>query len=48
MIPLPCRTKGGAAQLGARHPGESGPFGEYGDDGLDDEQLLDDDERTTR
>lgn len=41
MIPLPCRTKGGAPQLGAKGPGESGPFGPYGadedDGGLDDE-----------
>lgn len=39
MIPLPCRQKG-AALLGARHPGEQGPFGEYGaeGDGQDDEK----------
>ena len=30
MIPHPHRQKGGAPQLGARHPGETGPFGRYG------------------
>lgn len=60
MIPLPCRTKGGAPQLGAKGPGQSGPFGSYGADeddldeddggGLDDEddQDHDTDERTAR
>ncbi|MFI0139627.1 hypothetical protein [Streptomyces luteogriseus] len=32
MIPLPCRTKGGAPQLGATGPGEVGPFGSYDSD----------------
>ncbi|HET9326428.1 MAG TPA: hypothetical protein VFQ05_06645 [Candidatus Eisenbacteria bacterium] len=48
------RQKGSAPQLGARHPGESGPFGEYGageddepdDDGQDDEQHDHTEERT--
>jgi hypothetical protein len=45
VIPLPCRHKGGAPQLGAKGPGELGPFGEYGDGDQDDEeQLLDDDQ----
>ena len=38
------RTKGGAPQLGARHPGELGPYGRWTDDdggGLDDEELGD-------
>lgn len=44
MIPTPWRTKGAGPQLGARRPGERGPFGPYGgwneaddqdDDGLD-------------
>ncbi|GAA1914393.1 hypothetical protein GCM10009716_24850 [Streptomyces sodiiphilus] len=30
MIPAWHRMKGGAALLGARRPGESGPFGPYG------------------
>jgi hypothetical protein len=47
VIPLPCRTKGGAPLLGARHPGELGPFGrrpdpDEDDDGQDDEQHDDD------
>ena len=32
MIRLPCRTKGGAALLGAKGPGQTGPFGVYGAD----------------
>lgn len=44
MIPHPHRQKGGASTIGARRPGEQGPFGSYGgwneaddqdDDGLD-------------
>ncbi|MCX5522974.1 hypothetical protein OG342_08880 [Streptomyces bobili] len=50
MIPLPCRTKGGARQLGAKGPGQCGPFGVrpdpddlYEDDDQDDcEQPADD------
>jgi hypothetical protein len=45
VIPLPgVRDKGPGPQLGARHPGEQGPYGWYGadeddhDDGQDDEQ----------
>lgn len=39
MIPLPCRTKGGAPQLGAKGPQQRGPFGEWPDeDDLDDDQ----------
>ena len=48
MIPLPCRQKGGGLQLGARRPGEDGPFGirpgledadpDEDNDGQDDEQ----------
>jgi hypothetical protein len=37
VIPLACRTKGGAAQLGARLPGELGPFGIRDDDQADGE-----------
>jgi hypothetical protein len=45
MIPLPgIRDKGAGLQLGARQPGETGPFGEYGDGDQDDEQQLDDDQ----
>ncbi|WP_157878004.1 hypothetical protein [Streptomyces torulosus] len=40
MIPLPYRQKGGAPQVGAKGPGQTGPFGPYG---ADDEQLLDED-----
>ncbi|MBT2401961.1 hypothetical protein [Streptomyces sp. ISL-100] len=36
MIPGPHRTKGGAAQLGARH-GERGPFGAHRDGQEEDE-----------
>ncbi|MFF2933543.1 hypothetical protein [Streptomyces mirabilis] len=32
MIASEFRAKGGASQLGARQPGERGPFGEYGSD----------------
>jgi hypothetical protein len=49
VIPVIGRQKGGAPQLGARRPGEQGPFGPYGsDDDPDDgeQQLLDDDTRT--
>lgn len=35
MIRLECRQKGPGPLLGARHPGEQGPFGPYDDD-LDD------------
>jgi len=44
VIPLLCRIKGGAPQLGARLPGELGPFGVRPDedDGQGDEELLDD------
>ena len=42
MIAGAHRQKGGAALLGARRPGEPGPFGEYGadedDDGQDDDE----------
>lgn len=52
MFTTPARTKGGAPQLGARHPGESGPFGvrphpdDLDDDGggLDDEDDQDHDD----
>lgn len=38
MIPNPERRKGSGPLLGARYPGESGPFGEYGAaDGQDDD-----------
>lgn len=37
VIPHPDRRKGGAPLLGARHPGEQGPFG-----GRPDEEDLDD------
>lgn len=41
MIPLPgVRDKGPGPQLGARQPGELGPFGPYGAD----EEHLDDDQ----
>ncbi|MFF9036423.1 hypothetical protein ACF090_13235 [Streptomyces sp. NPDC014892] len=39
MIPHPHRQKGGAPHLGARRPGEHGPFGSYGAD--EDEEGLD-------
>lgn len=43
MIPLPCRHKGGAPQLGARQAGEQGPFGVRPDeDDVDDDQDHDD------
>lgn len=39
MIPLPCRQKGGAPQLGANRPGQRGPFGvRPGEDDVDDGQ----------
>lgn len=41
MIPLPCRTKGGAPLLGAKGPGQRGPFGEWPD--ADDDQDVEDD-----
>lgn len=41
MIPLPCRQKGGGLQLGARRPGEDGPFGPRPDEDHD----RDDDEQ---
>ncbi|WP_210614600.1 hypothetical protein [Streptomyces scabiei] len=50
MIPLPgIRDKGGGPRLGAKGPGQTGPFGPYGaaeDDGggLDDEDDQDHDE----
>lgn len=40
MIRTLHRTRGASA-LGARHPGEPGPFGPYG---ADEEQLLDEDD----
>jgi hypothetical protein len=43
VIPVIGRQKGGASLLGARRPGETGPFGPYGgDDDLEDEQPPDD------
>ena len=37
MIPLPgIRDKGAAPLLGARHPGQSGPFGTWTEDGTQD------------
>ncbi|MDX2943305.1 hypothetical protein PV383_04475 [Streptomyces caniscabiei] len=39
MIPLPCRTKGGAPQLGAKGPGQTGPFGRWPDLDKDDDQA---------
>lgn len=42
MIPLECRAKGGGPQLGAKGPGQTGPFGrwpaETDEDDLDDGQ----------
>jgi type II secretory pathway pseudopilin PulG len=47
VIPAIGRQKGGAPLLGAREPGEQGPFGPYGsDDDLEDEQPPDDDPDT--
>lgn len=41
MIPLPgIRDKGGGPQLGAKGPGQSGPFGPYG---ADEGQAVEDD-----
>lgn len=37
MIPHPHRTKGAGPQLGARHPGEPGPFGVRPDPDEDDD-----------
>ncbi|MFI1176715.1 hypothetical protein [Streptomyces melanogenes] len=37
MIPRPYRMKG-AVELGARRPGEEGPFGPYGADAPQDEE----------
>ncbi|MDX3314562.1 hypothetical protein P1S61_37020 [Streptomyces sp. ME08-AFT2] len=41
MIPLPHRQKAGGPQLGARGPGDVGPFGRYG--ALEDAELDEDD-----
>jgi hypothetical protein len=46
VIPLPCRQKGGAPQLGAKGPHQRGPFGvrpepDEGDDEDDGEQQAD-------
>lgn len=38
MIPRPYRMKGAAVQLGARCPGEEGPFGLYGTDASQDQE----------
>lgn len=46
MIPHPHRQKGGAPQLGARRSGETGPFGPYGDDSLDEDDVQDDTVKT--
>jgi hypothetical protein len=40
VIPLPHRQKGGAPQVGAKGPGQTGPFGPYGTD----EDDLDEDD----
>lgn len=45
VIRLTCRAKGGAPLLGARYPGERGPFGVWPD--LD-EQDQDDERREER
>ncbi|MFJ9903942.1 hypothetical protein ACIRVK_13725 [Streptomyces sp. NPDC101152] len=42
MIPHPFRHKGGAPQLGAHRPGESGPFGRRPDPDLDEDDDQDD------
>ena len=47
VIPLPHRQKGGAPQLGARHPGGQGPFGIRPEPGEDHDLDDQDDETTT-
>ncbi|MFF7840415.1 hypothetical protein ACFZC6_16545 [Streptomyces ossamyceticus] len=44
MIPLPCRQKGGAPQLGAKGPQQRGPFGVRADEDHLDEDGDQDDE----
>ncbi|MFR0358642.1 hypothetical protein [Streptomyces sediminimaris] len=44
MIRTPHRTKG-APVLGATGPGQSGPFGPYGADGLDEDDVPANDEQ---
>ncbi|MFE9793530.1 hypothetical protein ACFYRL_17530 [Streptomyces goshikiensis] len=40
MIPAEYRRKGGALLLGARQPGDVGPFGAYGDEDQADEETT--------